>query len=127
MIMERKLISKHDVLILIIIAASAATLLLGVKFASSSANGLVAVITVDGAVVREVNLDRVTGEETYELSNGIIIATEEHQIWFEESNCKDKICVSSGKLSKAGDVAACVPNKTVIHIEGSDSVDIITY
>lgn len=35
---------------------------------------------------------------------------------FEESNCPDKICVKTGKLSKVGETAACLPNEIFLKI-----------
>ncbi|OGO88505.1 MAG: hypothetical protein A2Y15_01720 [Clostridiales bacterium GWF2_36_10] len=43
-------------------------------------------------------------------------------IRFMESDCPDKICINSGKLSKAGQFAACLPNQIYIKIV-SDEVD----
>ena len=51
-----------------------------------------------------------------------------NRIGFTESDCPDLVCVHTGMLSKAGDVAACVPNKTVISVSGGEaSVDTLTY
>ncbi len=41
-------------------------------------------------------------------------------IAFVESDCPDKVCIHSGKLSIAGESAACLPNKIVIKIVKKD-------
>lgn len=43
-------------------------------------------------------------------------------IAFVSSDCPDKICIKSGKLSQAGEYAACIPNQLYIKIvsEGKD-------
>jgi hypothetical protein len=50
-------------------------------------------------------------------------------ISFSESDCRDKICIRSGKLNIAGESAACLPNKIFIKIvakeRGTDDVDIV--
>ena len=35
------------------------------------------------------------------------------------SPCVNKICVLTGALSRAGDLAACVPNQVLLRLEGS--------
>jgi len=37
-------------------------------------------------------------------------------ICFSESDCPDKICVKTGRLSKVGETAACIPNKIFMKI-----------
>lgn len=37
-------------------------------------------------------------------------------ICFEESDCPDKICVKTGRLSQIGQTAACLPNKLIMKI-----------
>jgi hypothetical protein len=51
-------------------------------------------------------------------------------ICFEESNCRDKICVRSGKLNMVGETAACLPNQIILKIvrkdrSSSDDIDIV--
>lgn len=41
-------------------------------------------------------------------------------IRFYESDCPDQICVHTGFLRKVGDWAACVPNRALIRIRGSE-------
>jgi hypothetical protein len=40
--------------------------------------------------------------------------------WIEASPCKNKTCISAGKLSKPGDWTACLPNKVFVRIDGND-------
>ncbi len=123
--MERKLITKKDAVILALIVILSAVLLLISNIKSDE--GLTAVVTVDGAEVLSVNLSEVTEEQFFTLDNGVVIKAYDSKICFYESNCKDKICINSGELSKKGEVAACVPNKTVIKTVGSNGVDVLTY
>lgn len=36
---------------------------------------------------------------------------------FIESDCRDKICIKTGFISKCGDVAICIPNKVALQIK----------
>ena len=56
----------------------------------------------------------------------IKIIAENGGIRFEHSDCKDKLCITSGELEKTGDVAVCLPAKTVITVTGSD-FDAVVY
>lgn len=52
------------------------------------------------------------------------------KINFEKSDCPDRICIKSGKLGRAGQSAACLPNGLVLKIvpsgrEQKDDVDIV--
>jgi hypothetical protein len=67
--------------------------------------------------------------ETIDLNTGVdktfSIPQNEHVVFhlykngaiqFEESNCPDKICIKTGKLSKVGETAACLPNEIFLKI-----------
>lgn len=50
-------------------------------------------------------------------------------IAFEQSDCPDKVCIHTGKLSHPGQTAACLPNSLVLKIaadkaETTDDVDL---
>lgn len=81
-----------------------------------------ATVTLDGETVREIDLSPSTESYTFEV-NSCVIRVEENTVKFESSSCPDKLCIKSGALSKAGDIAACVPNKVVVAIKGKKSKD----
>jgi len=53
------------------------------------------------------------GDSVVEIRNG--------KASFTDSPCRDKICVHAGVLSRVGDWAACLPNRVIVHIEGSQN------
>ncbi|MBR5772398.1 MAG: NusG domain II-containing protein [Clostridia bacterium] len=120
-----KLFGKTDFIIIALVLAAA-----GLFFVLNGTQdkALTADIIVDGEVIESVNLDEVTGktEINPHTEPEVIIAAENGEIFFEEAECKDKICVHTGKLSRKGDTAVCLPAKTVVSIRGS-SVDAVTY
>lgn len=123
--MERKLITKRDAVILALILLFSAVILAASNIKSDEK--LTAAVTVDGAEVLSVSLSEITEEQLFTLDNGVVIKAYQSRICFYESSCKDKICINSGELSNKGEVAACVPNKTVIKISGDGGVDALTY
>lgn len=124
--MKRKLITKKDSVILALIVLLSVLCL--AIFGLSKQDGETAVVSVNGQTVKEINLREIKDEQLFTLENGVVIKAQNGTVCFFESNCKDKICINSGLLSKKGDVAACVPNKTVISIKGvPEDFDVLTY
>ena len=120
---ERKLVTKRDIAVLAVLVFFAIALLLFLRFGLK--DGRTALISVDGRDYMTVSLDK---DDEITLENGVKIIVSDGKIGFAESDCPDLVCVHTGMLSKAGDVAACVPNKTVISVSGGEaSVDTLTY
>lgn len=123
--MKIKLFRKGD---LIVIAAVIAAALILAFIGKNESSKPVAEISVDGVTVQTVDLNIVTDriEITPNDEYNILIVAENGTIRFEHSDCEDKLCVSSGTLSESGDIAVCLPAKTVITVSGSD-VDAVVY
>ncbi|MEG1686678.1 MAG: NusG domain II-containing protein [Angelakisella sp.] len=81
--------------------------------------GAVATITVDGKVIRTIQLDTAE-DEIFSIAQAggvnITFEVKAHAIHFYSSDCPDKICVKSGFLSRDMDIASCLPNKTVLSV-----------
>lgn len=64
-----------------------------------------------------------------ENKNVLFHLFEDGSICFEESDCPDKLCIKTGKISKPGQFAGCLPNglllKIVIGDDDNRDVDII--
>ncbi len=60
---------------------------------------------------RQIQVPGPMGESTIEIRAG--------QARFLESPCPGKVCVHSGWLSEAGQLAACLPNRISIQLLGS--------
>lgn len=123
--MEKKFFRKADLIIILAVLILAGVFLL---WQYSSSDNLKAVITVDGKTVETVDLDKLTEKKVIipDTEPKVKIVAEKGSIRFEEAECKDKICVSRGKLYRKGDTAVCLPSKTVITVTGG-SVDAVTY
>ncbi len=117
------LFRKSDIIIILVCLLTALIFFLPSLF--SSDNNLTAVITADGETVKEIVLTDST-DETIEI-DGIVIKAQGRSIYFENSDCPDKVCVRSGNLDSKGESAACVPNRVSVYIKGSDNFDIMTY
>lgn len=87
--------------------------------------GTAAVISQHGSVVATLPLSADTqltledgsgGSNTIVIKNGAVSVT--------EADCADKICVNTGKISKTGEVIACLPHELIITISGEDGAAI---
>lgn len=81
-------------------------------------------ITVDGSVVMNRALSAFADETEYRLTteNGeVVVILNDHEVYIQSSDCPDQICVQTGKLTKPGDGAICLPNKIVVQIVAGSS------
>lgn len=106
---------KKDIILAAIIILIATGMLAFRHFSATAASH--AEITVNNTPVTLVglNVDEIFYIESipnilFEVSNG--------QIAFIKSDCPDQICVDTGFLSRSGQMAACLPNGTVMRILG---------
>lgn len=121
---NRNFANKKDMVIIIVIIIIALVLWL---MRSKEAGDAKAVIMVDGAVVKEMPLDTPATFSVPERS-GIVFEINNNKVRFKYSDCPDQICVHSGFLGETGQIAVCLPNKTVLKVVGDDlrnDVDII--
>ena len=124
----KKWMTKTDAIliaVLLLLSASAFAIQQGV----SRDQAKTAVVTIEGEVVLELPLETVKTSETIPLPNGIILEAQAKKIRVKSANCKDKICVKTGWLEQVGDVAACLPNQTVVSIRATEpgDLDALTY
>lgn len=89
--------------------------------AEGAGEALYADITLEGRLYRRVWLSGHQGREEIELrteqgSNFIVV--EDEGLAVMAADCPDKICVQAGRLSEAGDTAACLPHGLLIEVKG---------
>ena len=87
---------------------------------SANIKGTTAEIICEKEIVETVDLSAVKEAYDITLDNGVTIAVEPGAICFAASDCANQLCVHTGRLTKAGQSAACLPNKTLIRIKGND-------
>jgi len=111
----------------IILTAVLATLGFGALFVPRLlAPGAMAVISVDGAVYREVPLhaaETFTIESAYGVN---IILFENGIVRMLEADCPDALCMHQDGISHAGESIICLPHHMVIRITGASSLDAVT-
>ena len=111
--------------ILIVLAVVAVSVLLLVLPSREATGTLTAVIIVDGVEherIELVTMDEPVVIDLHEL--GVVITAQDGQIWFVSSSCADQTCVNTGRLTRAGDIAVCLPNRVIVKIEGANISDV---
>ena len=112
----RKLIRPADLIVAAALLAVAAALWLIL----GHMRGTTAEIVCDKEIIETVDLSAVKEPYDIKLDNGVTIAVEPGAIYFSDSDCANRLCVHAGKLTKGGESAACLPNKTLIRITGKN-------
>ena len=87
-------------------------------------DGSFAVVTVNGSETARYSLSE-DAEIRLESENGgfNILVIKNGKADITEASCPDHVCVDQRAISKTGEAITCLPNKTVITVEGKDEAD----
>ena len=111
---DEKIISKKDIIFIIILLAVAVLFLVFMKM--NKKTGYNVELSVKGEVVKTFSLDkdtefRIEGEGGYN-----VLVIEAGTAYVKEADCPDKICVNHKKITNIGETIICLPHKLVIEI-----------
>ncbi|HIY38264.1 MAG TPA: NusG domain II-containing protein [Candidatus Agathobaculum merdigallinarum] len=101
--------------VLALAAAIAAVLAL-----STSGDRLYAEVWQDNELVERVELTDST-DRTIDLGGHNVIVLSGRTAAMQSADCRDQVCVRTGTLTRAGQVAVCLPNRVVLRIAGETS------
>ena len=93
-----------------------AALLLGALFGGK--DGVTAEIIVGRRTLYTIDLTAVEEPYTVSPEDGVTVLVEPGAIRFLDSDCPNRLCVRAGRLTKAGQSAACIPRRTLICVKG---------
>jgi len=87
-----------------------------------------ATITLDGEIVKQVNLNENRIFSIEERPN-VVFEVRDGAIAFTIANCPDQICVNMGFIRHRGQMAVCLPNRLLLSVHvpvdnGNDFIDI---
>ena len=122
-----KLFKRTDLIIILVVLLAAAAISIP-RFLNS--DKLTAEIYVDGKLEETIDLSAVDKEYkiTPSTEPRVEITVGKGEIYFSHAECKDKLCVKSGKLTSGGETAACLPARVVISLKSNkNKTDIMTY
>lgn len=118
--MQDKMIRKADIIIIAAVMLCAVIML-----AFRGSNGKTAVIEYGGNTVCTVDLSK---DQSFVFHGDldVVITVKDGAVFFESSMCRDKTCMSFGKISKEGQIAVCLPARVSVRITGNGDVDGVT-
>ena len=99
---------------IVLLLAAALTAVLA---AGTQGDRLYAEIWQDNQLVERVALTDDT-DRTIDLDGHNVIVLSGKSTRMESADCRDQVCVRTGTLTRAGQVAVCLPNRVVLKIVG---------
>ena len=99
--------------IILIISLLFAALVLFVVFSYIKRTGERVVIKQNDTVVYRGELSK-DGEVSLKHNT---VKIENGRVFMKSADCKNQICVKTGKISKSGETIICLPNKVIVEIE----------
>lgn len=99
---------------------------------SQDLNSFYLEVQVDNQLYQKVELPSAS-KQIIEVDNEFghnLIVIEGMDVYIKEADCHDKLCIIQGRISKVGEVIACLPNKLIVEIKGEkleDDIDIISH
>lgn len=110
----KRLVRPADLIVVAALLAAAG--ILALLFGRTE--GVTAEILCDKEIVYTVDLSAVKKPYDITLENGVTVTVAPGSIRFADSDCANGLCLRAGELTKAGQSAACLPNKTLIRVKG---------
>lgn len=117
--MNRKL--RNDLLLLGALAAAGVVLVLVLHLTRET--GAQVVVQADGESVAVFSLSEPV-EYTIQSRDGGIneLCIADGEVWLEDANCTDRLCVKQGKIRYVGESIICLPHGVVVEITGRDEL-----
>lgn len=120
--MERKKITILDILVVVIIFVLAVVMIitqlsdkLNVKKES------MIVVKRYGEIIEVIDLPRGDGIFTDDIKDNFVICYDKDGVWVKSSNCRDKLCISQGKLTNSAGALICLPSGYSISLSSSEN------
>jgi len=114
---------RNDIILAIAVLVAAAGIWLGTELLKE--DGAFAVVTVKGIETARYPLD-TDAEIRLESENGgyNILIIKNGKADITDASCPDHVCVDQRAIGKTGEAITCLPNKTVITIEGPEEAEV---
>lgn len=113
--------------IALVCAAALISSVLSLRLLTGRREGTVVEVMQDGAVIREIDLSRVSAEYAFTVTcpdggeNTILV--QPGRICVSAADCPDQVCVRQGWLSNQATPVVCLPHRLILRVRGSSDVD----
>jgi hypothetical protein len=116
---------KWDIIIIILLICLSfiPELIFGVMM-NKNYNGTYAEVTVDGKPYKKILLSEHRGEDKIDINTEYgynILEIDDASIKIIDADCRDKICIKSGFISKPSEILVCLPHKLMVEIKSNDN------
>ncbi len=121
---ERKRVTVWDfVLMAALTVAATGTVLLR---SGGSDEALEVVVKKDSSIVYTANLSEISEGSEIEIDDEyhIILKVMSDGVQVISSDCGDKVCVNTGKITKSGQAVVCLPAHVSVALKGGEASDI---
>ncbi|MBA1335223.1 MAG: hypothetical protein HPY66_0845 [Firmicutes bacterium] len=122
--------TRYDKILVAFVLLIAVSGMLFLRWFRDSEEGTYAVIYVNGEEYKRIDLrDEQPGELTVQSPWGYnTIEIGKNRIRIKDASCPDKLCVKEGWLSRANEMAVCMPNRVYVKIIGGETeIDDVAY
>ncbi len=113
----------HD--LILVGAVLAAALAVYVLVNVLGRDGQTVVVTVDGTVIAEKPITVNDAVEIKDADGYNRVVIDNREVYMESADCPDKVCVKTGRISRAGETIVCLPHKVVVEIKGGEDADAV--
>ncbi|OOM72510.1 NusG domain II-containing protein [Clostridium sp. BL-8] len=122
-IQKVNIFKKWDIIIIItlIILSFIPEVIFGMVIGKSY-TGTYAEITLDGKLYKKIPLSEHKGEDKINIKTSYgynVIDINNDSIRILDADCKDKICIKAGVISKPGESLVCLPHKLMVEIKST--------
>lgn len=113
--------------IILFCAAALISGVLSLRLLTGRRDGTVVEVIQDGAVLREIDLSRVSAEYAFTVTcpdggeNTILV--QPGRICVSAADCPDQVCIRQGWLSDQATPVVCLPHRLILRVRGSSDVD----
>ena len=118
----RIIAKKRDLILIASLLLISFMILLLTDFSRSQAEVCVAVVEKNGEVLYRIPLHELTEPQELEIEGqvSVTLCLDAQGAAFCLSDCPDQFCVRSGKLTKSGQCAVCLPARVSLRLEGEN-------
>lgn len=118
----KKIKSRKDIIIILILSGMAIVFLIISKLTAGSGNRVF--VYVDGKVFAEYDLNE---DNVYEIDTEYgknVITIKDSRVSVSSADCSNQICVNHNPISKSNESIICLPNHLVVRIRSGETGEI---
>lgn len=95
-------------------------------FANTTSDELIVIIKQNGEVIKQFKItDTMEYQETFKWQgHSNTIKIKNNTVRIIAADCKDKLCINQGEISRQGESIVCLPNRFVVEIKSAKDLGV---